>query len=393
MMVHIDPLHALQKDLQILLGHLQNKRQELEFERAHRDTILESIDDALTVLDDRDSIRYINKRFSLMFDIDGNDWRGKHISNLYNFLVSNHYLKDMGGLSKVYYSVLGKQNLIADRCEIVWKKDQPKYINVYTGPVSHPEQIYLGRVWKFQDVSQEKELAQTRIEFLSLASHQLRTPLTAIWGYLKMIDGGDYGEIPEKLRQPLGRVLSSTDKMRDLINDLLDVSRLESGKIIPSYSQVELIAELKEELKLQESLLIAKQTDLTFLTADNSLEISTDIKLVREIFKNYLHNAIKYSPVGAEICVHISAVVQHMVRISVKDHGVGIPVDEQQHIFEKFYRAANVSSAEYEGTGLGLYFVRKAAQTLGGRVGFHSQPAAGSEFWVDIPVAKPDLFT
>ncbi|MBL8014745.1 MAG: PAS domain-containing protein [Candidatus Doudnabacteria bacterium] len=387
MLIHADPLHLLQKDLQILLGHLQNKREELKFEQAHRDTILESIDDGIAVLDERDLIQYLNKKFASMFGTLSDGWNGMHISKLYNFLLDQGQVADVGKLSSVYYSVLGKRNLIADRCEIILKKEQTKYINVYTGPVSHPEKVYLGRVWKFQDVSQEKELAQMRMEFLSLASHQLRTPLTAIWGYLKMIDGGDFGDIPDKLQKPIGVLMHSTNKMRDLINDLLDVSRLESGKLVPKIERIDLGQIISDEVETQGSTAGLKSLQVELIPHGDTVLMS-DASLVKEMVKNYLSNAIKYSKPNGVIVIHTSKVGKDVYRVAVKDQGIGIPADQQVHLFEKFYRADNVSTSEYEGTGLGLYFVKQCAAALGGRVGFHSQEHQGSEFWFDIPSAS-----
>ncbi|MCA9379434.1 hypothetical protein KC640_03315, partial [Candidatus Dojkabacteria bacterium] len=241
MLTKTDPLQSLQKDMRILLQHLQNHKSSRRFAEANRDTILESINDGVLVLDDQDNIRYTNRKLGEILAIDTLRWQDAHISQFYNFLLDQSTGQDLHRLQTVYYSVLGKQNLVADACELTWPRPKTRYLEVYTGPIRHDQRMYLGRVWKFEDISHQKELEQMKVELVSLASHQLRTPLTAIRGYLKMIEGGDYGELPAKLEQPLSVLMHSTEKMRDLINDLLDVSRLDSGTVEVKLQQVDLV--------------------------------------------------------------------------------------------------------------------------------------------------------
>lgn len=384
--MHPDSLQILQKDIQILFSHLQTKKNDLELERVHRDTVLESINDGIVVLDENDYIKYLNNKLRVLFGVDSENWHGAHVSELYKHILDNNKDSDLTKLQTVYYSVVGKQNLVADMCEISWQSHSPRYIRVYTGPISHPKQIYMGRVWKFEDITDEKELEQMRVEFVSLASHQLRTPLTAIWGYLKMIEKGDFGALPVPLQKPLSVVLSSTSHMKELVNDLLDVSHLDAGKVSTQFSNVEIVKLINEEITGQLPLAQKQKLEIKLTTVLPELVLETDPKLLREIFKNFLSNAIKYSKPGTEVEVIISFASSKSLRILVKDHGIGIPASQQASLFQKFFRADNARTGDYEGTGLGLYFVKKCVQLISSTIGFKSIQDHGSEFWVDLPI-------
>lgn len=255
---------------------------------------------------------------------------------------------------------------------------------IYTSPILSKQNKVLGRLWKFEDISKEREVERIKTEFVSIASHQLCTPVTAIYGYLRLITDGTYGELPETLVNPVNTLVESASHMRDLVNDLLDISRIDSGRIAPKLERVDLVELINKELEEVRSMAKQKQQQLVFLPSTPQVYAMTDPAMVTEMLKNYLHNAIKYTPEFKHIWVRIE-LDNHHVKVCVKDEGIGIPPEQQNHLFEKFFRASNVLTNNIEGTGLGLYYVKKCAEALNAHLGFHSQMGSGSEFWFSIP--------
>jgi signal transduction histidine kinase len=205
---------------------------------------------------------------------------------------------------------------------------------------------------------QLKKLDEAKSEFISIASHQLRTPLTVIKGYLSMIDQKDFGEVPEKILAPLDRVSKSTARIIGLVEDLLNILRIESGRLKYDFENVDLDAlarEVFEELEMH-----AKNRGLVFSYHKPTKKIpllKLDRNKIRETLMNLMDNAIKYTENG-KVDVSLEK-LDHTVRFSVKDTGRGIAPDEMPQLFQKFSRAKGVQLMHTEGTGLGLYIAKE----------------------------------
>lgn len=236
-----------------------------------------------------------------------------------------------------------------------------------------------------RDVTKEKEVDRMKTDFISLASHQLKTPLSAIKWFLEMLIGGDFGQLTEKQNDAVKNINDSNERMIELVNSLLNISRIESGRIIVDPIPVnfgDLINKVVEELSKKVDL--KKQKIITNIDSDIAT-ISLDPKLIRQVVMNLLTNAMKYSPEGTNI--HISVSKQNeFVCVKVEDHGYGIPHDEQSKIFERFYRATNVVKRETDGTGLGLYLVKSIVDSSGGKVWFESKEGVGTSFYFTLPL-------
>ncbi len=388
-LVTSDPLQVLQKDLRLVLQQLQSRNYSLRFEEAHRETILESIDDGIIVTDAHLSVRYANRRLWGMLQTHPLGWDGQHISVFHDYIKQNS--NDLGapGFDDIYTAVIGDAALPPKDCEVEWIKSGSRYVRIYTGPIyslrSEGKEC-LGRVWKLEDITHHRELEQARSEILSLATHQLRTPLTAMWGYLKMIEGGDYGELPAELQRALGVVASSTEKMRQLINELLDISHVESGTRQLTKENFDLVASVGRVIAEVEPIIRDKNLEVKLVSVLPEIMVNADQLLIEEMMKNLLTNAIKYSYEGKRIVVGISFSDGDHLALSVHDQGIGIPKSQQVRLFEKFFRADNARKLPIEGTGLGLYFVKKCAQLMNASIGFKSIEKVGSEFWVKFPI-------
>lgn len=238
--------------------------------------------------------------------------------------------------------------------------------------------------------AQLRRLDETKDEFISMASHQLRTPLTSIKGYLDMILEGDAGEINESQRKFLTEAFASSDRMVHLINDFLNVSRLQTGKFAIEKRPNDIEKIVKQEV---DSLkLSAEQRKLKFKLsiAGDVPKLMLDEAKIRQVIMNFADNAIYYSKPDTEILVSV-ALDGNRAEVMVKDTGIGVPKDEQGRLFGKFFRATNARNQRPDGTGVGLYLAKRVILGHGGDVIFSSEEGKGSTFGFWLPISKLEV--
>ena len=223
-------------------------------------------------------------------------------------------------------------------------------------------------------------------EFISLAAHQLKTPIASNAWAIEVLE--DYRDkMPEDAGTWLDTVESNTAVMNRVVKDLLNLSRLESGRFAVEPRDTDIVAEVERMMK--ESSFSATKNNVTFsLSVDDKVQrtLPLDTSVFQLIFDNVLSNAVKYSPNGGDIKIALTETNTH-VQCAVSDTGIGIPQDTQKHIFEKFYRADNTKEHEISGTGLGLYIARLVTRRLGGDMWFTSDENSGTTFFFTIPRA------
>lgn len=230
-----------------------------------------------------------------------------------------------------------------------------------------------------------KQLDKLKDEFVSMASHELKSPLNAVKNFLWLaINKGK--EEPGKMDEYLNVAFKATEQVLFLVNDLLDVSRIESGRIQLNIEAVALHELVTETGKIYENLMAEKGLSFT-LEIDPALMVKADLPRLREVFSNFISNAAKYTIKGS---ITVKAVVNgDMITCSVTDTGVGISKEDQAKLFDKFSRLKNNAKelANVEGTGLGLYITKKLVELMGGTLGIESEVGKGSSFWFTIPKA------
>lgn len=224
-----------------------------------------------------------------------------------------------------------------------------------------------------------KELDETKDDFISMASHQLRTPLTSIKGYLSLVLEGDAGKLNATQAKMLRQAFSSSQRMVFLITDLLNISRLKTGKFVIEPSPVDLSMLAQEEVEQLKEVAEIKQITLTYTKPAWFPKLMLDETKIRQVIMNFIDNAIYYTPVGGYIDVRLTE-KPSTVELRVSDNGIGVPRSEQPHLFTKFYRATNARRARPDGTGLGLFMAKKAVTAQGGSIIFSSQEGRGSTF-------------
>lgn len=247
----------------------------------------------------------------------------------------------------------------------------------------------LGSIEVFRDITFEQEVDRMKSEFISLASHQLRTPLSAIKTYTHMLFDGYMGDLNSAQKKSLSTIISASDRMNQLISTLLNITRIEGGtiEITPKLVQLDKIAEeVIKELALMAS---NKSINLSVTTKGKaSPSLKTDALIVKEIITNLVSNAIKYTPDAGSVSVIVQPHQANIV-IEVTDSGWGIPKYAQDQVFSKFFRAQNIIKRETTGTGLGLYLVKGLLDALGGQIRFTSDEGKGTTFAFTLPRYKP----
>lgn len=242
--------------------------------------------------------------------------------------------------------------------------------------------IYLS----LQSANQQlKELDQRKNEFLNMAAHELRAPMTAIKGYISMLIEGDAGEIPEKARGFLTDAQGVTERLIRLVNNMLNVSRIEENRMVFQVEDVHLAEVARTVFSEFQGEAVRKNLQFD-LEIPNELRdlVTVDSDRIHEVIANFLSNAIKYTEKGF-VKLTLSEPESGYVRVAVSDSGLGISEDEQKKLFQKFSRAES-AVGKTVGTGLGLYITKLLVEKFNGRIGLHSEAGQGSTFWFEIPL-------
>ncbi len=247
-----------------------------------------------------------------------------------------------------------------------------------------------------RDITHEKEVDRAKTEFVSLASHQLRTPLSSVKWYAELLEDQGTGTLNEKQRGYLREIISGNQRMIRLVNALLNVSRLELGTFVIEPESIELRGYLEGLHANLQLYLPERGVNIDFIIADEISVIEADPNLLRMIFENVLTNGIKYSnPNGVVTCrlIHQAAgsaldgrlVATESLGVIVEDRGIGIPIVQQKNVFSKLFRAENAKAAVSNGNGLGLYLVKSIVDQIHGSVWFQSVEGRGTTFFIILP--------
>lgn len=244
----------------------------------------------------------------------------------------------------------------------------------------------IGAIEVFRDITQEKEIDLVKTEFVSLSSHQLRTPLTVIKWYTEMILNGDVGTVAPAQKKYLEEVLKGNQRMVDLVNMFLNVSRLELGTFTVQAEPTDIIKLTQSAVKEQKLQVKAKNLKLSEKYAKNLPLINVDPQLFRMVLQNFLSNAIKYTSNKGVLSISVNK-NKDSLQIAVADTGCGIPTRQQDKIFSKLFRADNARGTDTEGVGLGLYIVKSIIDHTGGKIWFDSTENKGTTFYVRFPLS------
>ena len=249
---------------------------------------------------------------------------------------------------------------------------------------------YIGRVLALRDVTAEREIVDMKNEFVSTVSHELRTPLTSIKGYVDLILDGSAGEINEIQQDFLGIVKENSDRLVELINEMLDISRIESGRVHLRVEPLSVVESIEGAVDTFRAVLSQTGRTVEVHVPERLPAVAADRDRVGQVLINLISNALKYSPGGGRVEITAS---HHgdFVTVSVADQGLGIGKDDIKRLFTKFYRVDSAMTREIGGTGLGLSICKNIIELLGGEVDVKSKLGSGSTFSFTLPVAPGEM--
>jgi PAS domain S-box-containing protein len=355
-----------------ILEDVNEERKKAEEEKSKTLAIINNFSDGLLVFDLKNKLSLINPQAESFLDIKEKELIGRSISEL----------TSLPGLKPII-------EVVGEKIKEVFRKE----VQIREGLVLEVSSIaiksgkeYLGNLIILHDVTREKEIERMKTEFVSIAAHQLRTPLSAIKWTLKMILDGDLGEVAEEQREFLRKTYQSNERMINLINDLLNVTRIEEGRYLYKPVLTDLISVCESVINLYKEEVEKKDLKLSFERPKELSKVRVDIEKITLSIQNLVENAIRYNKPGGEIKITLEEKGKE-IKFSIEDTGIGIPKDQQNRVFTKFFRAPNAMRIDTEGSGLGLYITKNIIEAHGGKIWFESEEGKGTTFYFTLPIA------
>ena len=381
---------------------LNNERNEAVAARNKNDTILASIGDAVFVVDDKERTTLFNFAAEAISGFASEEAIGKPYKEILHFVRET--TNENTEITFVQRALKGHLAHMHNHTYLIRKDGKKVAVSDSAAPLRDEKNKIIGAIIVFRDVTREAELSRAKDEFVSLASHQLRTPLSAINWFVELLLSGDAGHLNKQQTEYVHQIYDGNQRMVKLVNSLLDISRIDLGKFInepTSNSIQQIITSLEQEMSSQISI---KNFSITTNIKSDVPPIAVDSKLLRIIIQNLLSNSVKYTSKNGKIAINVrrATVTDHpphkahsykeRILIAVSDTGFGIPKAQQARIFEKLFRADNARVKDVEGSGLGLYLVQQIINRLDGQIWFESTENIGTTFYVTIPInTKPAL--
>lgn len=347
--------------------------------RGEMNAVFDATNEAMVVFAQDGRMLAANRRFAEIFGLELNQVVGRKFSDLIE-LVERVADDSESIIARLGHSA--RENNIVLREIVIQKFPVHRELELFSTPVRGRNGKYLGRLYSFRDVTAERELAQLKNEFVSLVSHELRTPLTSIKGYVDFMLDGEAGALTPEQREFLGTVKQNAQRLILLITDLLDVSRIEAGKIELERTLISLAPLVQNVEQTLRPQLNAKEQTLTVDVPNNLPPVWANGDRLTQIFINLISNAIQYTPAQGHIHIHAEP-RGDIMQIAIADEGIGMSEQEQAHLFERYYRVRRLQG---EGLGLGLAIARSLIELHGGEIQATSAPGRGSTFTFTIPL-------
>jgi two-component system, OmpR family, phosphate regulon sensor histidine kinase PhoR len=367
----MDVAGVLNSSINILARNLQEMVDTQEIQQDRLTALIENIGAGLILIDSRGYINLINKGYIEIFRVDSSDY-----------------------LNMLYYEVIEHQE-VSKLVEEIFKTEQKvhrqmllplmierRYFDVYGVPIIGADNVWKGVLLVFHDITELKKLEQMRKDFVANVSHELKTPITSIKGFSETLLDGAMDD-KEALNIFLHIILKESDRLQSLIQDLLDLSKIEQQGFELNFQDFDLIPILKEVIMMLEHKAEEKNIMLD-LKYDNEVAILMgDIHRLKQVFINLIGNALTYTPFGGFVIITVEE-LGDKIRIKVQDSGIGIEKEEIPRIFERFYRVDRARSRNSGGTGLGLAIVKHIVEAHHGTIAVTSEVGSGSEFTIEL---------
>lgn len=365
---------------------LKNKLSAVE---SKSDVVINAIDDGVLAISKDGNIELINPSAQQIIGWDQGDALGLNWKSVLKLVTSDG--KDVEDLENPIAQSLSKnQPTHNDKLFLLTSSEKRILVSIVSSPVGTEGE---GVIVVFRDITKEKAEEREQAEFISTASHEMRTPVASIEGYLGLALNPATAHIDEKARDFITKAHESAQHLGRLFQDLLDISKVEDGRMKNNPKIINVNEFLKDIFDGLAAKASEKQLNYIFMPdiidegKEKSLQpifyANIDPDHFREVVSNLIENAIKYTPSG-EVVVNVTG-DDKQISVSVKDSGIGIPAEDIPHLFQKFYRVDNSDTREIGGTGLGLYLSRRLAEAMSGNLRVESKYKEGSTFYLEIP--------
>lgn len=363
-----------------ITDHKRMENQVIE-DKLRDEAILSSIGDAVFATDKNGKILLFNRMAEELIGVPSKEAIGSYYKEIATFV------KESDGKPSDDFIVeaitKNKKTKMANHTLLIRKDGYKIPVADSAAPIKNNDGETIGCVVVFRDATKEREIDRAKTEFVSLASHQLRTPTTSINWYSEMLLEGEVGALNEKQKEYLKEIHHGNQRMIELVNALLSVSRIELGTFAIQLGSADITTIADDVLEELQTQIDEKKLKIEKKYKKGVPIIKSDRKLIRIVFQNLLSNAVAYTTSKGKISIEIKK-TDMGVHIEIEDDGCGIPYNAQPTIYTKFFRADNARAIKSDGTGLGLYITKSIIKTLGGTISFKSKEGDGTTFSVDI---------
>lgn len=364
---------------------IKEKTDQINKEKLKLETIVQDIGDGIFVIDKELKITLFNPKASEISGFSIDESMGRPYYDILNFEfekngeVNNIFIKQAFSTGKIQEMAQGT---------LLFKKDGTKVaVTDSTIPLKDKDGSVIGCVVVFRDITKEKEIDRIKTDFILVASHQLKTPLSGIKWSSELLMGDKIKKPSAEQSKYINNIYVSNERMIKLVNDLLNVSRIETGIDLTSRKEKVNIFKLVVEV-FEDNKPLALTKHINLINVENlnqELFLDIDEDKIRQALDNLISNAIKYSNNNSKVEI-ICKKQDKNILFSVKDYGIGIPKNQQKRIYEKFFRADNAVSQQTDGNGLGLYIAKTLIEAHGGSMGFESEENKGTTFYFSLPL-------
>ena len=348
--------------------------------------LLDSALESILLVGDDDRIVWANQSYANVFGFEspdsiiGMEWDAARVGGGVRFENKRKFMRRLIEINENHEIAVTSE-------DVQITSPEPRTLSMTSTPAISGDSEYLGRLWVYRHVTQERTVDRSKSEFVSMVSHELRTPLTSLTGFIELVLDGAGGEVNPGIGRLLTKAHDNGLRLSRLVADLLDISRFEVGNLGLEMSEVSLqnlIAELTESMHGQFE---QKEIELSVKMPSKLRAVWADRGCCAQVFSNLITNAVRYTSEGGHITIYGKLVRNH-VEVSVRDNGEGIRPENQARIFEKFVRLSNNPKRPPGSTGRGLAITKTLVETQGGSIRLESEYGKGSAFTVALPVAE-----
>src|SRR3989344_2748442 len=380
--------NATAEALQKTVASLKNEEQITSAERNKLRLVLAGVTNAVVAVDTSRNVILFNKAAEALTGYSMREVLGKPVQGMIKLfsddleITVDQYCPVKSDLEG---PVFRKNNL-----KFLWRNGKEYMVNLVSGRIHEGENINLGCILTFQDITREFAMEKTKREFVSIAAHQLRTPLAGLSWISEVLLSGTKGTLNVAQKELVEKSVGAVHRMIELVNDLLDVSRIEEGRFGVRPSRQSIYPMLTRVLDALQKEAKIKHITLTSKLQKGLPELSIDANKLEFVFSNVVDNAIKYTPTGGSVVVCAERKGNEVV-VSVTDTGIGISEPDADRVFTKFFRSREAISYFTDGSGLGLYVAKNIVDQHGGKIRFESSKGKGTTFSVSLPLSRSVL--